>query len=155
MDPQSKAGFVGVDDVKKMLKDMKSQNCDRGVFISKRFTAAAAEEMANGKIQQVSDGYMPPVKPENLYLAISDSVDNLCKAKCSLVPAKRSDCRSWAEGNTCRVREISNNAAFHFERGWISLLNDDLRQLLSLPKSAKSAVASAKKSSDHSCVSEV
>ena len=40
MEPLTKAGYVGMDEVKQMLKDMKRQNFDRGVFISRRFSAS-------------------------------------------------------------------------------------------------------------------
>ena len=33
---------------------------------------------------------------------------------------------------SCNVRLISDNAGFHFKRGWISLLRDDLRSLLEI-----------------------
>jgi Restriction endonuclease len=144
INPLTKAGSVGVDDVKRMLKDMKTQKCDRGVLISRQFTAAAAEEMALGKIQQVSDGYMPPTSPKNIYVTLNDHVNTLCKANCGDAPSSHSDCQSWEEDSECRVRTISNNASFHFERGWASLLNEDLRQLLSLPKNLKKAVTSVK-----------
>lgn len=144
MNPQTKAGFVSVDDVKRMLKDMKTQKCDRGVLISRRFTNAATEEMALGKIQQVSDEYMPPASLENIYGTLNDHVNSMCKAKCGAASEKKSDCQSLKDGSECRVRTISNNATFHFERGWTSLLNGDLRQLLSLPKNLKIKVTSIK-----------
>ena len=103
IEPQTKAGFVGVDDVKKMAKEMKNQNFDRGVFISKRFTVAAEEEMALRKIQQVSDVYMPPVKTEDLYLTIGDCADRQCRAKCGNVPARKSECQSLADGTPFRT----------------------------------------------------
>jgi hypothetical protein len=137
IEPQAKAGYVGLDDVKKMLEVMKSQDCDRGVIIGKRFTVAAAEQMALEKIQQVSDEYMPPIKPENLYFTVNDCVNSLCKAKCGRVPLKNSDCKAYLEAESCRVRSISVDALFHFERGWINLLKNDLKQLLSLYKSLK------------------
>ncbi len=136
IEPQAKAGFVGVDDVKKMWKVMKSEDYDRGVLISKRFTVAAVEEMAQDNIQQVSDEYMPPFKPEKLYLTINNYVKNLCKAKCGDVPLKESDCKSYTDENACRIRAISRNASFHFEKGWMNLLKDDLKQLLTLNKLA-------------------
>jgi len=144
MNPKTKAGFVSLDDVKKMLKDMKTQKCDRGVLISNRFTVAAAEEMALGKIQQVSDGYMPPASPENIYNTLNDSVSNKCKEMCGAALSRHSECQSWKDDGECRVRTISNNASFHFERGWANLLNEDLRQLLSLPKNLKKGLTSTK-----------
>jgi hypothetical protein len=131
MEPLTKAGYVGMDEVKQMLKDMKRQNFDRGVFISRRFTVAASAEMALRKIQQVSDEYFPPVKPDILYLAIGNCMNDLCKENCGNIPSSRSECQSWTESSICRIRTISENASFHFDNGIISLLNDDLRQLLS------------------------
>lgn len=134
IEPQSKAGFVGVDDVKKMIKVMESEDYNRGVLIGKRFTVAAVEEMAQKNIQQVSDEYMPPFKPETLYLTVNNCVNNLCRAKCGKVPLKEADCKGYTQETPCRVKEISRNASFHFEKGWISLLKDDLKQLLLLNK---------------------
>ena len=134
IEPQAKAGFVGVDDVKKMLKVIKSEDYDRGVLIGKRFTVAAVEEMVHYKIQHVSDEYMPPFKPDKLYLTINDCANNLCRAKCGAVPLKESNCQSKKDENPCRVKAISRNASFHFEKGWMSLLKDDLKQILLLNK---------------------
>lgn len=137
VEPQGKTGFVGVDAVKKMLKVMKHENYDRGVLIGKRFTDGATQEMTRENIQRVSDEYMPPCKPERIYLTINDCVNNLCKAKCGEIPKRESDCKGHLKENSCRVRAISDNASFHFEHGWMSLMNNDLNQLLSLHKSMK------------------
>ncbi|MCW4045183.1 MAG: hypothetical protein NWE94_06675 [Candidatus Bathyarchaeota archaeon] len=135
--PQNRAGFVGADDVKSMRKAMKRKDCNSGVLIGKRFTDAATQEMVVCNIQQISDEYMPPIKSENILLAISDAVDNLCRTKCGATPLKETDCKARLKENLCRVRSISDDALFHFERGWINLLINDLRQLLLLNKAIK------------------
>jgi hypothetical protein len=132
--PQSRSGFVGADDVKNMLKVMKHKDCDRGVLFGKRFTDAATQEMNVYNIQQVSDEYMPPIKSENMLLTINDSVNNLCRTKCGAIPLKESDCKGHLKESYCRIRSISDDALFHFERGWTNLLKNDLRQLLLLNK---------------------
>jgi hypothetical protein len=134
IEPRSKAGFVGADDVKNMLKVMRHKDCDRGVLVGKRFTNAATQEMSLCNIQQVSDEYMPPVKSENIILTINDCVNNLCRTKCGAIPLKESDCKGSLEESLCRVRSISDNALFHYERGWMDLMKNDLRQLLLLNK---------------------
>jgi hypothetical protein len=131
---QSRVGFVGADDVRVMLIAMKRKFCDRGVLISKRFTDAATQEMNVCNIERVSDEYMPPVRSENVLITINDSVNNLCRTTCGAIPLKESDCKGHLKESHCRVRSISDNALFHFERGWINLLKDDLRQLLLLNK---------------------
>jgi hypothetical protein len=144
IEPQTAAGYVSVEDVRKMVKEMKSQKCERGVLISKRFTIAASEEMVLRKIQQVSDDYMPPIKPETLFLTINNCINNLCISQCGFVPVKKSDCSTGKDSSPCRIRAISNNASFHYEHKWMNLLRDDLRQLLSSPKQSKNVSESPK-----------
>jgi len=135
IEPQGKAGFVGIDEVKNMIKVMRHENYNSGILISKRFTTAAVQEMRQENIQQVSDEYMPPFDTENLYLAIANCVNEQCKVKCGKIPLKKSDCNGHLKGSFCRVRALSDNSAFHFEHGWIILMKNDLKQLLSLSKS--------------------
>ena len=137
IEPQTKLGFVGADDVKNMLKVMKRKDCDRGVLIGKRFTDAATQEMNVNNIQQVSDEYMPPVRSENIILTINDCINNLCRIRCGAIPRKESDCKSSLKESLCRVRSISDDALFHYERGWMSLMKNDLRQLLLMNKTVK------------------
>ncbi len=134
IEPRGKAGFVGVDEVKSMLKVMKSQNYDNGILISKRFTTAAVQEMLEQKIQLVSDEHMPYFDTEELYLTINNCIDNQCKANCGKILQKKSDCTGRLEDSPCKVRALSDNCLFHFEHGWIDLMKNDLKQLLALNK---------------------
>lgn len=124
---KSKSGFVGIDAVRKMLDVMEQGDYDKGFLFGKRFTSAAKQEMMDNGIQRVSEIYMPRFKPEQLYLRINQYVNKLCKVKCGKIPKEESDCKS-----DCRVRTISDNASFHLENGWIRLMKNDLKQLLSL-----------------------
>lgn len=134
IEPQGKTGFVGIDDVKNMMKVMKHGDYDHGVLISKRFTEGAVQEMAQENIQQISDEYMPPFDTEKLYLAINNCINNQCKVKCGGIPLKESDCKGHLKGSFCKVRALSDNSSFHFAHGWIDLMKNDLKQLLSLTK---------------------
>jgi hypothetical protein len=124
---KSKSGFVGIDAVRKMLDVMEREDYDKGFLFGKRFTDAAKQEMAQNGIQRISERYMPRFKPERLYLRINHYVNKLCKVKCERIPKEESDCKS-----NCKIRIISDNASFHFENGWINLMKNDLKQLLSL-----------------------
>ena len=137
VEPQGRSGFVGADDVKNMWKVMKRKNCVRGVLISKRFTEAASIEMSLCNIQQVSDLYMPPIHSEKIILTINDCINNLCKTRCGAVALKDSECKGHVKEGRCRVKSISDDASFHFERGWLDLMKNDLRQLLSLSRPLK------------------
>jgi hypothetical protein len=132
VEARGKSGFVGAEDVKRMVKVMRRKNCVRGIVVGKRFTQAAVAEMRSSNIQQASDEYMPPVPPENLVLKINDCINSLCITRCGVVPLQEDDCKGLLKGKPCRVRSISDDVLFHYERGWIDLLKNDLRQLLSL-----------------------
>jgi hypothetical protein len=132
VESKSKSGFVGIDAVRKMVEAMEQKEYDKGFLFGKRFTTAAKQELIQNDIQRISEGYLPTFKPERLYLRINQYVNDLCKAKCGKIPEKESDCK----GN-CRIRVISDNASFHFEQGWITLMKKDLKQLLSMNNSKK------------------
>ena len=129
---QNKLRSVGADEVTNMLKVMKHESCGKGILVGKRFTAAATQEMNTNNIQQVSDEYMPPVKPESIILTINECAKNLCETKCGAGSLKMDNCKVRLKGELCRVRSISDDALFHRDRGWMNLLNNDLRQLLLL-----------------------
>jgi len=134
--PRSRAGVVGVDGVKEMINAMKHRDCDKGILISRRFSQAAKKETRQQGIQIVSETFEPKFEPIRLYSAILDYADDLCKTKCGLVPKKASDCKGFSDGHyTCRIRLISDNASFHFQRGWTNLLTGDFRQLTQLKNS--------------------
>jgi hypothetical protein len=137
IDRRNGARFVGVDDVKNMRKAMRTKDCDRGFLVGRRFTDAATQEMGLCNIQQVSDDYMPPVSSDDIVLAINECINGLCTEKCGKVPLQESDCKGRNKENPCRVRSISDDVLFHFERGWADLLKNDLRQLLSMKKIVK------------------
>lgn len=137
IEPKSKSGVIGVAAVRKMAEVMELENYDKGFLISRRFSKAAKLEMKQKNIERISDKYMPSFKPEKLYLRIIDYVNYLCKTKCGIIPQEKSDCKSYSDDFSCRVRVISDNASFHFEIGWINLLKNDLGQLLLLQNSEK------------------
>jgi len=136
-EPETKSEAVGVDGVRKMCETMKHEHYDKGVLISKRFTESARKEMSQKNIQMVSVNHTPRFKPDKLYLKIQNYIDDLCKAKCGRVPEKESDCEGKdSDGNySCKIRLISDNASFHFERGWTNFLKRDLIRLLAISNS--------------------
>jgi len=131
-EPKSKSGVICVGDVREMVGRMERSDYDKGVLISKEFTQAATEELRKKGIRVISEKSMP-YKPQELYPKLQGYIDALCKAKCGQVPKRKSDCRGYSEGDySCRIRLISDNASFHFDRGWTKLLQNDLKKLLAL-----------------------
>lgn len=131
MTPKSKYGVVGLDEVKNMIRTMNDKDCDKGILISEKFSNAARREMDRENIQMILAEHMTSFKPQRVYLTIQDCINDLCKAKCGLVPKKESDCKGYSEGHySCKIRLISDDASFHFEHQWINLLMHDLIRLL-------------------------
>jgi len=135
--PKSNSGVVGVDAVAKMAEVIKQEDYDKGILVSERFSGAARNEMRRKGIQMISERYMPSFTPQKLYLTIQDCMDSLCKTKCGRIPEKEADCEGRdSDGNyLCRIRLVSDNASFHFQRAWTDLLGEDLKQLLTLQRS--------------------
>jgi len=137
-EPKSKSGYIGVDTVREMTEFLEKKKYDKGILIGKKFTNAAKREMKNAEIEVVSEAISPNFKVKRLYSTIGNYVEKLCKAKCGKVPVKDSDCKGYIDGHyTCDVRLISDNADFHYEKGWVNFLERDLVKLLAIEKDVK------------------
>lgn len=135
-EPKSRSGTVGVDIVKETIETMNSEGYDKGVLIGKRFSKAAKEEMRREGIQMFSEKLTPRFGLQTLYPAMQNYIDDLCKTKCGHIPERESDCEGFSEDHySCEIRLISDNASFHFQRGWTNLLQRDFGQLITLRNS--------------------
>ena len=130
---RSRSGIVGIDAVREMSEFLERNGYDGGFLIGKRFSTAAREEMSREGIEVISKKLMPSFELRGLYFSVNKIVEKLCKAKCGRVPMKESDCKGYSKGTySCKVRLISDDASFHFERGWVDLLQNDLKRLLAI-----------------------
>lgn len=145
-EPKTSSGIVGIDAVRDMVETMKHEDYEKGVLISKRFSKAAEREMDQRGIQMVSEEFTLLFKPQELYLTIRDYIDDLCQTKCGYIPKNESDCKGKDSNGhySCKIRVISDNAAFHFERGWTRFLQNDLMQLLAVHNSMNNQSNDAK-----------
>lgn len=145
-EPKTSSGIVGIDAVRDMVETMKHEDYEKGVLISKRFSKAAEREMDQRGIQMVSEEFTLLFKPQELYLTIRDYIDDLCQTKCGYIPKNESDCKGKDSNGhySCKIRVISDNAAFHFERGWTRFQQNDLMQLLAVHNSMNNQSNDAK-----------
>jgi hypothetical protein len=129
----SDSKVVGTDDVERMVGAMKEYACDRGFMLGKTFSDEAKRDMDNMGIQRVSERVTPRFDPERVFLKIFECVSRLCLIKCGKTPKRMSECNGYGEsGYSCPIRQASDNASFHFERGWTRLLLNDLKRLVTL-----------------------
>jgi hypothetical protein len=134
--PSSKSGTIGTTAIREMSRELESKDFDKGVLIGKRFTKEARSILRQEGIEVVSEKIRPSFKPQRLYGAIHKCLEELCLDKCGKVPEKKSDCKGYLDdGYQCKVRLVSDNAQFHFERDWMNLLQNDLKELLAISKS--------------------
>ena len=135
IETSSQTGYVGVDSVKEMNDLLEKRNYDKGILVGKRFTEGAKNEMQMDKIEMISDTRKPYFASMKLFSIINDYTQKLCKAKCGQIPLKDSNCKGYTDGRySCDVRLTSDNADFHFERGWAQFLEKDLMKLLAIEK---------------------
>jgi hypothetical protein len=140
-DPESKSGTVGVNSVNQAIEMFEDKEFDKGIFISNRFTKSAKSQMQEKGIRIVSQEIKPRFDASDLYLAMQEYIDEMCTEKCGTVPKEKSDCKGFSdEEYSCRVRRISDNATFHFEKGWTPMLQKDFEQIITL----RSSLASGK-----------
>lgn len=131
--PESRTGYVGANTIDEMVESIKNGNFDKGVLIGTRFTEAAKRRLEEEGIRRISDGFILNYSPERLFLAARGLVNSLCKSKCGKIPSKESDCKGHNDDSySCEVRLVSDNASYHFERGWSRLLQKDVFRLLSM-----------------------
>lgn len=135
--PGTKSGVVGTTAVREMGEELERNDYDKVFLLGKRFTKEAREVMGQEGIEMASKKIMPSFEPQRLYLTIHNYIDHLCRAKCGHVPKEESECEGYSDGQySCEIRLVSDNAQFHFEHGWTNLLQNDLKQLLTIDKSA-------------------
>lgn len=144
MEPKSRSGIAGSDVVSEMIDTMKREGYDKGVLISRRFTNSAKDKMRGEGIQMISENVAPKFELDELYVTMQEYIDGLCRTKCGRVPEKQSDCEGKdSKGHySCKIRLISDNASFHFERGWTNLAQRDFERLIAVHTSMNKDVNS-------------
>ena len=136
---KSESGRVGMGTAQKMVEAIQSDGYDKVILIGESFTEAARRKLIEEGIQTVSEDFLLNFEPKRLYLAVKELVDDVCKTKCGEIPKKESDCKGYSNRHySCRARLVSDNAWYHFERGWKKLLQEDVLRVLSLQRSLSS-----------------
>jgi hypothetical protein len=122
--------YIVANDVKKMVEDMKDENFNSAILISKHFTDNAIQEMNKQKIQHISEEYMPPFDIQEVYLAIMNCANSQCQKKCGKVTLD-TECKEKA-ADYCKTKAFAISAKHHFEDGTVGLLKNDLKMALAL-----------------------
>lgn len=133
--PQSHSGFVGIDTARKMIDFIKTKKYDKGIIIGNKFTKAAFHDLKSANIEIVSTTFTPKFPLDKLHTIVNDYAEKLCKEKCGKIPKTASDCKGIIDKKyDCKIRLISDNADFHYQKNWKKFLTQDIIQLIEIEK---------------------
>jgi hypothetical protein len=138
--PKNGASVIGVDKAKEMRETLAKLDVKHGVILGDRFTNAAKRVLNENSIEFFTgkQNIIKSINPEQLYVKINEFVEQLCEERCGKQPLSASECSGVTKEAgefkeyTCTIRQISDNADVHYEHRWWTLLQNDLRDLLSL-----------------------
>ncbi|UCE95325.1 MAG: restriction endonuclease [Candidatus Bathyarchaeota archaeon] len=135
--PKAKSGYVGGDVVDEMVATIKNGDYDKGILISEKFTKAAEKKLAKEGIKIITEHLILDFPSKRLFFIARELVDVLCKTKCGKAPQKETDCNGHSNNQySCKIRVISDNLSYHFQKDWSFLLKKDIVRLLSMNHSA-------------------
>jgi hypothetical protein len=138
--PQTGASVIGVDKAKEMAETLAKMDTKHGIILGDRFTNAAQRILDENSIEFFTgkQNIIKTIDPEQLYIKINEFVQQLCEEKCEKQPLSSSECTGVTietgafKEYTCKIHQISDNADVHYAHRWWTLLQNDLRDLLSL-----------------------
>jgi len=117
----------------KTLESVEGGSYDAAIIVAEGFTSAS-KRLAR------KEGGLDCVSPDNEHHSLIDLIEavqretqRLCELRCGKFPASAEDCRGYRDGEyTCPVRRVSDDADFHVERRWPTLLKKDFSKLVEL-----------------------
>jgi hypothetical protein len=112
---------------------------DECLILGNRITSASRRMMReNDDLDYLTPNVNPHYKISELVYTIQNKTLNLCKQKCGKIPTKESDCTGHQDGEyECQIRRLSDDATFHAEMKWNSVLREDFKNLVQLQKELK------------------
>ena len=127
---------IYVKDIDESLESLEEEDVDQFLILGKRITSASRRMMKeNDDIDYLTPKTSPHYRISELVYAIQNKTLSLCELKCGMIPRAEGDCDGVEDGNyTCSVRRISDDATFHAEMKWESVLHEDFKKLVELDK---------------------
>jgi hypothetical protein len=147
---------VGADTVENAKQLLAKPDIDKVILFGNRFTESAQNELRGESIEFFSptQNILLTLNHQELYSTIFKYVDAACLNKCGSTPKSSTDCIGYTKQITpcpncdgrgklartsskyapyCRpIRLISDNADFHYRKGWGRLLHKNLLSLIEL-----------------------
>lgn len=136
IDPKVNISKANTDTIRTTIDFLEDENYDEAIILAEELTQGAKSLIRDKKnLRYISPGFEHPYSISELIYAIQKKTRELCKLICGKAPMSESDCKGYQDGKyTCTVRLISDDADFHTERKWMSLLMNDFSKLVTLQR---------------------
>jgi hypothetical protein len=120
--------------VKNAIDSMEEGGYEEAFIIAEEFTYGAKKLIRDTeRLGYISRDQGSPHSFTDILSAIQSKMIELCESKCGKYPSTEDECKGYRHGKySCVVRKISDDADFHAERGWISLLYSDFSKLIKI-----------------------
>ena len=134
VDEKQKSQPIYVKTVNQTLQSLKEDDIDKALIIGKRATRASRRLLnENENLDYLTPEINPHYHLTELLYAVKDLTKELCRVKCGKVPHSESDCKGHTDRNyTCDVRRVSDDATFHAEMKWNTVLHEDIDKLIKM-----------------------
>jgi hypothetical protein len=122
------------------MDSLEEEDIDEILIIGTRITRASRRLVnENEDLDYLTPKVTPHYRLSDLVYIAQDKTMNLCKIKCGKVPKKAGDCNGYQDGDyTCNVRRVSDDATFHAEMKWNSILHKDIDKLIAIKQQLNS-----------------
>jgi hypothetical protein len=122
--------------VRETIETMDEEGYNEAKIITANLSNSAKKLIINkNNLDFITRNQDIPYSISELYYAIQVMANKLCKSICDKVPKTDKDCMGYRQGKySCMVRVISDNADFHAERHWLSMLYDDFSKLIDIKR---------------------
>jgi hypothetical protein len=116
------------------LETLDETDTDELLLLGKRITSASRRIMRE---EEDMDYLTPKTSPHYLVSELAYAVQHktmkLCKKKCGKIPRSEEDCKGFQDDEyNCVIRRISDDATFHAEMNWNSVLRKDFEYLVKI-----------------------
>jgi hypothetical protein len=135
--PNSKASS---DSIENTAEKLEKEGYNEAIIVAEAFTKTAKKMITESdNLNYISNEGRTPYSTSQLLYAIQQKTWELCEMRCGKIPIEKGDCTGYHEDDSgkhysCPVRRVSDDADFHAERGWKTLLVADFNNLIKLQR---------------------
>ncbi|MBD3171847.1 hypothetical protein GF326_05190 [Candidatus Bathyarchaeota archaeon] len=134
MDEDEESSPIYIKTLEATLEEIEETDIDQCLLLGKRITSASRRLVKETpQLDYLTPDVSPHYRVSELVYTIQSKTLDLCKQKCGKIPQGKDDCKGIVNGEyRCQVRKLSDDATFHAEMKWGSVLKEDVKALIEL-----------------------